>query len=80
MAKVTRGQRLGRRVTDALETKRVNAIRKSAETRRRDERMIAHLRNDPFPYTANVMSWLSRKLDKPSSRITEQDVKQFLAS
>ena len=78
MAKVTRGQRLGRRQSDALETKEINAQRKVAETQRRDERMKAHLRNDSFPYTPNVMSWLSRQIGKPAHRITEQDAKQIL--
>jgi hypothetical protein len=40
--------------------------------------MIEKLRNEDPPYTPDVMSWLSAKLDKRASRIDEKDVKQLL--
>ena len=66
--------RLGRRITDARNRKQVNAIRKHKEMDRRDARMMAAAKAGSLPYTPDVMSWLSRKLDKPSSRITPDDV------
>jgi len=63
---------------DAAKAKRVNSAKKSKERARRDERMRAKLKDGSLPYTPVVMSWLSRKLDKPSSKITAEDVKSLL--
>lgn len=66
--------RLNRRITDARTQQRVNAIGKHKERARRDARMMEIIKAGSLPYTPDVMSWLSRKLDKPSSRITPDDV------
>lgn len=63
---------------DAAETAVVNGLRKDAERGRRDARMLGTLRGGSLPYAPSVMSWLSRKLDKRSSRITPEDVKSLL--
>lgn len=76
--KVTRSQFQAYRQKDAIATKAVNSKRKSAERIRRDAKMIARLKEDSLPYTPEVMSWLSRKLDKPSSKITQADIKTLL--
>ena len=65
--------------TDALHTKARNRIFKDRERDRRDARMVDVVRAGNLPYSPTVMSWLSRKLDKPSTRITSADVKAILA-
>ena len=64
---------------DALHTKARNRIFKDRERARRDARMVDAVRAGELPYAPTVMSWLSRKLDKPSTRITPADVKTLLA-
>ncbi len=67
---------LRRRVReDHAATKIVNRVVKDKERNRRDARMIEMVKAGELPYAPMVMSWLSRKLDKPSSKITEADVK-----
>jgi len=79
MANVKRGMRLARRQADALATKAGNKGRKIAARTRRDTRMMAKIGTGNLPYTPDVMSWLSRKLDKPAGKITEADVKTLTA-
>jgi len=62
---------------DHAETKVVNRVYKDKERDRRDARMMAMVKAGKLPYSPMVMSWLSRKLDKSSSRITEADLKQL---
>ena len=69
-----RGLRLGRRAANAKVRRRVNAIRKQRERVRRDARMMETVKSGSPPYTPDVLSWLSRKLDVPSSRITADDI------
>ena len=64
---------------DAAETKVVNRVVKDSERKRRDARMVEKLKARSLPYTPAVMSWLSRKLDKPSSKITPQDVQTLMS-
>lgn len=64
---------------DALHTKARNRIFKDRERSRREARMIDAVRTGKLPYAPTVMSWLSRKLDKPSTKITSADVNGFLA-
>ena len=65
--------------TDALHTKARNRIFKDRERGRRDARMVDAVRAGKLPYSPTVMSWLSRQLDKPSTKITSADVKTILA-
>ena len=76
--KVTRSMFQAYRQKDAIETKAHNKRIKIPERVRRDARMLARIKEDSLPHTPNVMSWLSRKLDKPSRKITEADVKTLL--
>jgi len=70
---------LRRRVReDHAVTKVVNRVYKDKERARRDARMRAMVEAGKLPYAPAVMSWLSRKLDKPSRKITEADVKTVL--
>jgi hypothetical protein len=51
-----------------------NEEKKRAERARRDARMAAKVKAGKLPFTPDVMSWLSIKLDKPSSKITQADL------
>jgi hypothetical protein len=51
-----------------------NGIVKVKERARRDARMLQTVKKGKLPYLPHVMSWLSVKLDKPSTRITQKDV------
>jgi hypothetical protein len=57
-----------------------NGRLKIKERARREARMIDTLRNRKLPYGPAVMSWLSARLDKPSTRITQADVDKFLTA
>ncbi len=64
---------------DAADTKARNFVRKKAERKSRDARMIEKLKDGSLPYTPVVMSWLSGKLSKASTKITPEDVKSLTA-
>ena len=75
---VSRKERRHIRRTDAIAAKSRNRIDKTKERARRDARMMERIKAGEPPYSPVVMSWLSRKLDKRSSKITSQDVKTLL--
>jgi hypothetical protein len=56
-----------------------NGIVKKKETARRDARILQMLKAGKLPYGPHIMSWLSARLDKPSTRITQADVDKLLA-
>lgn len=64
---------------DMALSRRLNGLVKRKERDRRDARLVELLKKGKLPYTPTVMSWLSHTLDKPASRITQQDVDQVLA-
>ena len=61
----------------AKAAKPAKAAKKGKEADRRDARMAAVVKAGSPPYTPDVMSWLSRKLEKPSSKITAADVSKL---
>jgi hypothetical protein len=67
------------RQVDMRESRRVNSGRKVKERARRNARMLEVVRSGRLPYTPPVMSWLSQTLDKPSSRIVQEDIDRLLA-
>jgi hypothetical protein len=71
--------RRDQRQFDMKLSRRVNGMRKSKERVRRDVRMREIITKGKFPYTPSIMSWLSVQLDKPSTKIVEDDVKKLLA-
>ena len=74
-----RRDRLNKRLLRATATRKVNSMTKAAERQRRQVQMLELIKNGTFPYTPGVMSWLSDRLDKKASRITEADAKGLLA-
>jgi hypothetical protein len=82
-AQLTEGHIMGarrirreQRQVDMAESRRVNSLIKDKERARRDVRMLGLIKNGKLPYIPSVMSWLSARLDKPASRITQKDVDQ----
>ena len=71
--------RRNRRRIDQPKTASENRQRKEAERVRREAFMLGKLRAGTLPYTPPVMSWLSQRLDKKASRITQDDVKALTA-
>ncbi len=66
------------RAVDMAESRRVNSKYKDKERVRRDGRMLGLLKQAKKPYTPAILSWLSVRLDKPATRITDTDVSQVL--
>ncbi len=62
------------RRVDMAESRKRNGTRKEKERTRRDARMLELVKGGKLPYTPPVLSWLSTRLDKPASRITQADV------
>ena len=53
----------------------VNGHLKRKERTSRDKRMAELINAGTFPYTPAIMSWLSVKLGKPATQITEAEAK-----
>lgn len=64
-----------------LDTRKANAPGKAKAAVRRDARVIAKIKATKAGtgYSAEVQSWLSRKLDKPFTKITADQIKQAIA-
>lgn len=59
---------------DMAESRIVNGTKKKKERVRRDERMVELIKKSKLPYTPSIMSWICVQLDKPTKRITQEDV------
>lgn len=68
-----------RRREDAAATTARNKIVKDKERLRRDERMLEKIKTGGPPYTPAVLSWMSRKVGKPSNKIAPEDIQALLA-
>jgi hypothetical protein len=71
---VGRSEKQRTRRTKAAAQKIVNHDKKVRERARRDARMLARVKEGSLPFNPDVMSWLSARLDKPSTRITQEDI------
>ncbi len=65
---------------EARATKVRNRVFKDRERDRRDARMMSLVRAGKPPYSPAIMSWLSRRLDKPAAKITSADIKTILSA
>jgi len=65
---------------DQKVSRKENGVLKVKERARRDARMLGVVKAKKLPYLPAVMSWLSAKLQKPSSRIVQADIDQLAAS
>jgi hypothetical protein len=62
------------RQVDMRDSRIRNSKVKVKERVRRDARMLDLVKKGKLPYTPPIMSWLSAKINKPSSRINQADV------
>ena len=76
---IHRSAAAGKRRRQAKKTRRLNERRKVPERARRDARMMERIKQGSPPHTPEVMSWLSAKLGKKASRITEEDITRLTA-
>lgn len=67
------------RRVDMAQSRHDNNILKTKERARRDARMLETIKQGTLPYAPPVMSWLSSKLKKRSSLITQEEVQRLLA-
>ena len=74
-----RSVRFKLRAIDHAHAKAANRHVKTKERARRDARMLDTVKSGSLPFTPDVMSWLSRKLDKAASKITDADLKTLTA-
>lgn len=72
--------RRDQRQFDMALSRRVNGLVKMKERDRRDKRMVELVKTGKFPFTPSIRSWISQKLDIPSTRITEADVSKLVSS
>ena len=68
------------RQIDMAQSRIRNGAEKKKERVRRQTRMVELLKKGRLPYTPSIMSWISAQLDKPTTRITQEDVDQLLGS
>jgi hypothetical protein len=66
------------RQVDQADSRARNGVRKVKEQARRDARILEMIQQGKMPYGPHVMSWLSLKLDKPTTRITQEDVDRIV--
>ncbi len=66
------------RRVDQKDSRFRNGLRKVKERARRDDRMLATIKQGKLPYSPPVMSWLSVQLGKRSVLITQADVEKLL--
>jgi hypothetical protein len=72
--------RRNQRQVDMQVSRTKNGKAKKKEHKRRDARILGILKAGKLPYVPSVMSWLSARLDKKSTRITQADVEGLLKS
>jgi len=76
------GQRrdyLDGRQIKAIAVRQANSVLKARERLRRDKKMLEIVKQGKMPYTPGVMSWLSAKLGKKASSITQKDIKKLFS-
>src|SRR5438067_516880 len=62
------------RQIDMAQSRIRNGTEKKKERVRRETRMVELIKKGRLPYTPSIMSWISAQLDKPTTRITQEDV------
>lgn len=73
-----RRDRLNKRLARQITTRRENSLRKALESDRRDYQMLAILKKGSTNLTPGMMSWVSEKLGKRASKITQDDIKSLV--
>ena len=65
-------------VFDHAISRTVNGHLKRKERANRDTRMAGLIKAGKFPYTPPIQSWISTKLGKPFTQVTEAEVKTLV--
>ncbi len=65
---------------DMAQSRIKNGAEKKKERVRRQTRMVELIKKGRLPYTPSIMSWISAQLDKPTTRITQEDVDRLLGA
>jgi len=73
-----RRDRLDGRLARASIMRRKNSLRKEAERSRREQDMLELIKKGTYPYTPNVMSWISDRLDKKTSQIEASEIEALV--
>ena len=71
--RMSTADRMDRARKNGRVTRAVNSLLKRKERAHRDERMKKLITAGTFPYLPSVRSWLSGKVGKPFTQITEQE-------
>jgi hypothetical protein len=71
-------RRMDRIREDHAVSRTVNGHIKRKERANRDKRMTELVKAGKFPYTPAVQSWVSTKLGKPFTKLTEEQVKELV--
>lgn len=61
----------------SAESRTVNGHLKRKERANRDLRMAGLIKSGKFPYTPAIQSWISIKLDKPFTQVSESEAKSL---
>ena len=67
--------RMDRARDNAAVTRIENSQRKRKERANRDKRMAELVNKGKFPFTPAILSWASAKIGKPSTQLTEAQIK-----
>jgi hypothetical protein len=65
---------------DMAESRIRNGTQKKKERARRQTRMVELIQKGRLPYTPAILTWISARLDKPATRITQEDVNRLVGS
>ncbi len=52
-----------------------NGMLKRKERAKRDAKMVELIQKGKFPYIPSIQSWISEKLGKPATQVTEAEAK-----
>ncbi len=78
--RVSRGRKVAAQIADQKVSRRENGHLKRKERARRELRLAELIKKGKYPYTPTVMSWLSKKLNKPTRQITEAEAQAAVKS
>ena len=66
------------RRVDMADSRYRNGILKTKERARRDARMMETIKKGKLPYAPAVMTWLSEKLGKRSSLLSQEEINKLV--
>lgn len=73
--RMSTASRMDRARDNAAVSRTVNGQLKRKERANRDKRMVGLIQKGKFPFTPSILNWASTKLGRPSSQLTEADLR-----